>query len=51
MIERSIRTPDARAMEATVAEAPVRFEEFFDAEHARLFAPLHLRLESDQAVV
>ena len=40
MIERSIETPDVRAMEATLAEAPARFEEFFDAEHARLFGAL-----------
>ena len=40
MIERSIETPDVRAMEATLAEAPARFEEFFDAEHTRLFGAL-----------
>ena len=40
MIERSIGTPAAQAMEATVAEAPQRFEEFFDEEHARLFGAL-----------
>ena len=31
MIERSIGTPDVWVMEETAAEAPVRFEEFFDA--------------------
>jgi hypothetical protein len=40
MIERSLGTPDAQAMEATVAEAPLRFEEFFGAGHARLFGAL-----------
>ena len=40
MIERSLGTPDAQAMETTVAEAPQRFEDFFDAEHARLFGAL-----------
>ena len=41
MIERSLGTTrDAQAVEATVAEAPRRFEEFFGAEHARLFGAL-----------
>jgi len=40
MIERSLETPDAQALEVTVAEAPQRFEDFFDAEHARLFGAL-----------
>jgi len=31
--------PDAQAVE-TVAETPLRFEEFFDAEHERLFGAL-----------
>ena len=37
MIERSLGTPDAQVVEATVAEAPRLFEEFFGEEHARLF--------------
>jgi RNA polymerase sigma-70 factor, ECF subfamily len=40
MIERSLGTPDARAVEATVAEAPQLFEDFFGEEHARLFGAL-----------
>jgi RNA polymerase sigma-70 factor (ECF subfamily) len=40
MIGRSLGTPDAEAMEATAAEATGRFEDFFDAEHARLFGAL-----------
>ena len=40
MIGRSLEGPDAQAMEAAVAEAPQRFEEFFGAEHARLFGAL-----------
>lgn len=40
MIERSPGTLDAQAMEAMVAEAPLRFEEFFGVEHARLFGAL-----------
>jgi RNA polymerase sigma-70 factor (ECF subfamily) len=40
MIERSLGTPDTQHLEVTVAEAPPLFEEFFDAEHARLFGAL-----------
>src|SRR3954452_19868598 len=40
MIKRPIGTPDVQAMEARVAESPQRFEDFFDAEHARLFGAL-----------
>ncbi len=40
MIERSLGTPDAEAVETTVTEAPRRFEDFFDAEHGRLFGAL-----------
>ena len=40
MIERSLGTPDAEAVETTVTEAPMRFEEFFGAEHARLFGAM-----------
>src|SRR3990170_7331600 len=40
MIERSLGTTDARAVEATVTEAPRLFEEFFGEEHARLFGAL-----------
>jgi len=39
MIERSLGAPDQQATEATVTEAP-RFEDFFAAEHARLFGAL-----------
>ena len=38
MIEHSFGTADA--LEATVADAPRRFEDFFGAEHARLFGAL-----------
>ena len=40
MIERMVGTPDAQALQTTVAEAPLRFEEFFGAEHERLFGAL-----------
>jgi RNA polymerase sigma factor (sigma-70 family) len=40
MMKPSLGTSDAQAMETTVAEAPRRFEEFFGAEHARLFGAL-----------
>ena len=40
MIERMAETPDARTVETTLAEVPLRFEEFFGAEHARLFGAL-----------
>jgi RNA polymerase sigma-70 factor (ECF subfamily) len=40
MMDHSLGTTDALAMETTVAEAPQRFEDFFDEEHARLFGAL-----------
>jgi len=40
MMDHSLGTTDAQAMETTVAEAPQRFEDFFHAEHARLFGAL-----------
>lgn len=40
MIERVLGTPDAQATEQTQSEAPLRFEDFFDAEHPRLFGAL-----------
>ena len=40
MLERSLESSGSQAVEATVAEAPQRFEEFFGAEHARLFGAL-----------
>jgi RNA polymerase sigma-70 factor, ECF subfamily len=40
MIERMAGPPDAQALEPTVADAPLRFEDFFGAEHARLFGAL-----------
>src|SRR5215218_4346510 len=40
MIERMAGPPDARTVETTVAEARLPFEDFFDAEHARLFGAL-----------
>ena len=40
MIERSLGTPDGQALETTVTEAPLQFEDFFHAEHARLFGAL-----------
>jgi len=39
-MDHSLGTTDAQAMETTVAEAPQRFEDFFHAEHARLFGAL-----------
>ncbi len=40
MIERVVGTSDEQALEATVAEASLRFEDFFGEEHARLFGAL-----------
>jgi RNA polymerase sigma factor (sigma-70 family) len=40
MIERVLGTPDAQATEPTAADAALRFEDFFDAEHPRLFGAL-----------
>ena len=40
MMERSLGTPGAQAMETDVAEASPRFEDFFATEHARLFAAM-----------
>jgi hypothetical protein len=37
MIGRSLESLDAQSVEATVTEAPLRFEDSFGAEHARLF--------------
>ena len=40
MMERSLGSPGAQAMETDVADASPRFEDFFATEHARLFAAL-----------
>ena len=40
MIERMAGSPDTQTVETKVAEAPLRFEDFFGAEHARLFGAL-----------
>ena len=40
MIERPLGTPDVKALETTVVQAPLQFADFFHAEHARLFGAL-----------
>jgi len=40
MIERSLGTADAAAIDTSVAAAAQRFEDFFGEEHARLFGAL-----------